>query len=115
MEKLTACPFVDAQRHPITTQAIERMAATTGMRRTPLMALTGQQDSMLAMLDFAAPGIWWHSPESRQAAPGIWRIIDDLGAAINALDRCASVEDVDAIERGLAIAWGGNRFVGGPL
>lgn len=115
MEKLTACPFVDAARHPITTQAIERMAATTGMRRTPLMALTGQQDAMLAMLDFAAPNIWWHSPESRQAAPGIWRIIDDLGAAINALDRCETVDDIDAVERGLRIAWAGNRFVGGPL
>jgi hypothetical protein len=115
MEKLTACPFVDATRHPITTQAIERMAATTGMARTPLMALTGQQDAMLAMLDFAAPGIWWHSLESRQSAPGIWRIIDDLGDAINALDRCASVEDIDAVERGLTIAWAGNRFAGGPL
>lgn len=115
MQKLSTCPFVDATRHPITIQAIERMAATTGMRRTPLMALTGQQDAMLAMLDFAAPGVGWHAPESRQSAPGIWRIIDDLGAAINALDRCETVEDIDAVERGLTIAWAGNRFVGGPL
>ena len=115
MEKLTTCPFVDATRHPVTTQAIERMAATTGMYRTPLMALTGQQDEMLRLLDFAAPEVWSHSPESRQAAPGIWRIIDDLGVAINALHRCATVEDIDAVERGLTIAWASNRFVGGPL
>lgn len=115
MEKLNTCPFVDAQRHPITAQAIERMAATTGMRRTPLMALTGQQDELLRLLDLAAPGVWMHSPESREAAPCIWNLIDVLGAAINAIDCCETVEDIDAVERGLAIAWASNRFVGGPL
>ena len=115
MDKLINCTFIDQDRHPITHQAVERMITATGITRTPMMALTGQQDAMLAMLDFAAPGVWWHSQESRRMAPGIWRIIDDLGAAINALDRCASVEDIDVVERGLTIAWAGSRFVGGPL